>query len=110
MQLPERPDLRHLRDQAKDLVRSGAAPTLAAAQFRLARDYGFASWPQLKHHIELLERAGQLRQAISRRELARVEELLTAHAELRQVLIDDVPLQAVAQPGCIPMMELLVRH
>ena len=31
MQLPDRANLRHLRDQTKDLVRSGAAATLADA-------------------------------------------------------------------------------
>jgi hypothetical protein len=110
MQLPQRPNLRHLKDQAKDLVRSGAAPTLAAAQLQLARAYGFASWPRLKHHVESLERAGELRQAIRRHDLARIDALLTSHPDLRQVLIDDVPLQALAQPGCIPIMDLLVRH
>ena len=45
--LPERPNLRHLKDQAKDLLRAGAAPSLAAAQFQIARTYGFASWPKL---------------------------------------------------------------
>ena len=110
MQLPERPNLRHLRDQAKDLVRSGAAPTLAAAQLKLARDYGFPSWPKLKQHVESLEQAGELRQAIKRHDMPRIDALLTANPSLRQVLIDDVPLQALAQPGCIPIMELLVRH
>lgn len=110
MQLPERPNLRHLRDQARDLVRTGAAPTLAAAQFQIARQYSFPSWTNLKHHIESLEQAGELRQAIRRRDLARMDALLTANANLRQVLIDDVPLQALAQPGCTPIMELLVRH
>lgn len=110
MQLPERPNLRHLRDQAKDLVRTGAAPTLGGAQFQIARQYGFPSWPKLKHHVESLEQAGELRQAINRNDLARVVALLTANAALRQVLIDDVPLQALAQPGRIPMMDLLVRH
>ena len=110
MQLPERPNLRHLRDQAKDLLRSGAAPTLADAQFKLARDYGFPSWSKLKDHVESLEQAGQLRQAMSARDLPRIEKLLTSNPELRQVLIDDVPLQWAAQPGGIPMMELLVRH
>jgi len=110
MQLPDRPNLRHLRDQAKDLVRSGAAPTLADAQFLIAREYGFPSWPKLKEHVESLEKAGQLNQAINANDLARVEELLTLNPELRQVLIDEVPLQRVAQPGRIPMMELLVRH
>ena len=110
MQLPERPNLRHLRDQAKSLVRTRAAPTLADAQFQIARQYGFPSWPKLKQHVELLEQAGELRQAISQNDLARVDALLTANAGLRQVLIDDVPLQALAQPGRIPMMEVLVRH
>lgn len=110
MQLPDRPNLRHLRDQARDLVRSGAARTLADAQLLIARQYGFPSWARLKEHVESLEAIGQLKQAIAADDLARVQELLAADAELRQVLIDDVPLMAVAQPGRIPMMELLVRH
>ena len=110
MQLPDRPNLRHLRDQAKDLVRSGSAPTLAAAQFQLARDYGFPSWPKLKQHVESLEQAGELRHAIDRNDVVRVEALLASNPELRDVLIGDVPLQRVAQPGRIPMMELLVRY
>ena len=40
MQLPERPNLRHLRDQAKDLVLTGEVPTLAVAQLQIARQYG----------------------------------------------------------------------
>ena len=31
--LPDRPNLRHLKDQAKDLVDAGAAPSITAAQF-----------------------------------------------------------------------------
>jgi hypothetical protein len=54
--------------------------------------------------------ADELRRAINQRDLARVDALLTGNPSLRQVLIDDVPLQALAQPGCIPIMELLVRH
>ena len=46
--LPERPDLRHLKDQAKDLLRAGQATSLAKAQFQIASQYGFASWPKLK--------------------------------------------------------------
>lgn len=108
MQLPDRPNLRHLRDQAKKLVRSGSAPTIAAAQLQVARQYGFPSWPKLKHHIESQEIAGQLRHAISCNDVARARELLTVHPELRHVLIDEVHLNA--QPDRIPMMELLVRH
>lgn len=54
--------------------------------------------------------ADELRRAINRRDVVRIDALLTADPGLRQVLIDDVPLQALAQPGCIPIMELLVRH
>jgi hypothetical protein len=54
--------------------------------------------------------ADELRRAINQRDLARIDALLTGDPSLRQVLIDDVPLQAVAQPACIPIMELLVRH
>jgi hypothetical protein len=34
--LPERPNLRHLKDQAKDLLKTGAAVTIADAQFERA--------------------------------------------------------------------------
>ena len=68
--LPERPSLQQLRKQAKELLqqlRSGdpsatarllkykttvADPILADAQFALAREYGFESWPKLVHHIQ----------------------------------------------------------
>ena len=108
--LPERANLRHLKDQAKDLLKSGGAESLTDAQFKIARLYGFASWPKLKRHVESLGAIGQLEQAIAAKNLARVDGLLTANPELRQWLIDAVPLQAAAQPGNIPMMELLVRH
>lgn len=49
--LPDAPDLRHLKDQAKALVKAGAAPSLAEAQFSLARSYGFDSWPKLNVHV-----------------------------------------------------------
>jgi len=66
-QLPARPDLDHLRRQARELHRAARdgdarAPrrlrqasgvvTLSAAQLAIARDYGFASWPRLKAEVE----------------------------------------------------------
>jgi hypothetical protein len=45
MQLPDRANLRHLRDQAKDLVRSGTAATLADAQFRIGDSTAFQAGP-----------------------------------------------------------------
>jgi hypothetical protein len=89
MELPDRPDLRHLRDQAKELVRSRVAPTLAGAQFQIARKYGFPSWPKLKHHVENLQVAGQLRYAIQTQDLERVKAILTAKPDLHRSPRDD---------------------
>jgi hypothetical protein len=54
--LPEVPNLDHLKKQAMVLLRKlqqrNPAAKLAAAQHALAREYGFASWPKLKAHIE----------------------------------------------------------
>src|SRR5262245_19041436 len=75
--LPARPNLEQLKNQAKDLLKSiqsgdadasqrlrenhphGSAQrlradelTLADAQLVIAREYGFASWPKLKEHVE----------------------------------------------------------
>jgi hypothetical protein len=78
--LPAHPNLDHLKHQAKDLLKDHAARdpaaaqrlrefhprftdatdddifkghlTLSDAQLTIAREYGFASWPRLKAHIE----------------------------------------------------------
>ncbi len=78
--LPSHPDLQQLKQQAKDLLRAhrdrsiqaiqrmkefhpryrrasdveiaGAHLKLADAQLTIAREYGFASWPRLKAHVE----------------------------------------------------------
>jgi ankyrin repeat protein len=82
--LPDHPDLRHLKDQAKDLLAGGQATSLAKAQFQIARQYGFASWPKLKAHVESLHAVGQLKQAIDSNDLARVKELMTRNPELHR--------------------------
>ena len=54
--LPERPNLEFLKKEAKSLLdvmrQRHPAAQLADAQHALARDYGFASWPKLKAHVE----------------------------------------------------------
>jgi uncharacterized protein len=78
--LPGRPSLEQLRKQAKELLRDyraadssalarlqntkpgisapdGPRPAaLADAQFAIAREYGFESWPKLKHHVFVTQR------------------------------------------------------
>src|SRR5580704_376728 len=75
--LPERPNLRDLKDQAKDLLKAGAADSLTEAQFKIARLYGFASWPKLKAHVESLEEFGELKHAIDTNDFERVKTLMT---------------------------------
>ena len=56
--LPPHPNLEHLKKQAKDLLHNlqqqNPNAKLADAQFALAREYGFASWPKLKSYVESL--------------------------------------------------------
>jgi len=80
--LPDRPNLRHLKDQAKDLLKAGAATSITDAQFRVARLYGFASWPKLKAHIDSLEEIGQLKQAIDTNDIVRVKTMMTRNPAL----------------------------
>jgi ankyrin repeat protein len=82
--LPERPNLRHLRQQARDLHRAGEAASLANAQFQLAQRYGFSSWPKLKSHVESLEEIGQLKAAIDANDLARVQAMMTKNPALHR--------------------------
>src|SRR5947207_14610361 len=77
--LPDRPNLRHLRDQAKDLLKTGTAATTADAQFKVARLYGFASWPKLRAHVESFEGIGQLKQAIDTNDIVRVQATTKRH-------------------------------
>jgi hypothetical protein len=56
--LPLRPNLEHLKHQAKallrDLQRDNPAARLADALHAVANEYGFRSWPLLKAHLESL--------------------------------------------------------
>jgi len=78
--LPARPSLEQLRKQAKELLRAhragdsaaagrfiqfashlaeratSASATLADAQFVIARELGFDSWPRLKRHVDIIRR------------------------------------------------------
>ena len=98
--LPDRPNLRHLKDQAKDLVKAGTAKSIADAQFTIARLYGFPSWPKLKAHVESLEEVGQLKQAIDGNDIERVKTMMTRNPNLHRAPIGygkDGPLTWVAE-------------
>src|SRR5471032_897725 len=82
--LPNRPSLQHLKDQAKDLLRTGDARSITEAQFKIARLYGFDSWPKLKAHVDSLEEIGQLKRAIDTNDLAQVKALMALNPALHQ--------------------------
>src|SRR5882762_9636064 len=98
--LPDRPNLRHLKDQARDLLKIGAASSIADAQFQIARLHGFASWAKLKAHVESFEEIGQLKQAIDTNDIARVKTMMTRNPALHSAPLGygkDGPLTWVAE-------------
>jgi len=120
--LPERPNLRHLKNQAKDLLKAGDAESLTEAQFKIARLYGFDSWPKLKAHVDSLEETGQLKQAIDTNDLERVKDLMTRNMSLHHAPLGygkNGPLTWVAEcripweppsPERLAMAEWMIDH
>src|SRR6202047_5638035 len=120
--LPDRPNHRHLKDQAKDLLKAGAAASIANAQFQIARLYGFASWPKLKAHVESLEEIGQLKRAIDTNDFERVKTMMTRNPELHRAPLGygkNGPLTWVAEcrvpweapgPARLAMAEWMIAH
>lgn len=58
--LPPHPSLEHLRKQAKARRRERGI-ALSQAQYELAREYGFGSWPRLVHHVQVVALTGMER-------------------------------------------------
>ena len=109
-ELPAKPNLEHLKKQAKQLLydcqqgdsaaierfrslvsfTSPASLKLADAQYAIAREYGFASWPKLKDHVDSLERllepAGMLTAAVRASDAAKTAEVLALYPELKTQL------------------------
>src|SRR5215469_5276228 len=111
--LPAKPNLEHLKKQAKDLLNqfrqqkpeavalfrsfaSSSTPDnakLADAQHLVARDYGFVSWSKLKEHVEFLTFTPieQLLAAVCAQNAQRAEQVLEAHPELKAELNQPLP-------------------
>ncbi|MBE8519904.1 ankyrin repeat domain-containing protein [Amycolatopsis sp. H6(2020)] len=56
--LPAKPSLDQLRKRAKELARAEDVK-LAEAQFRIARDHGFPSWPKLRAYVRRVTEHGE---------------------------------------------------
>jgi ankyrin repeat protein len=113
--LPARPNLEHLKKQAKILLRAiktgdaeaierfrvgaerpvDAEPALADALHVIAKEYGFATWMQLKERVESIaaeqDPRAALVTAVRANDTTRAREILARHKELRRVLDDAMP-------------------
>lgn len=91
--LPEKPNLQHLKKQAKELLGTMPGAKLAQAQHALAKEYGFANWAALKVHVESLGQTPfeTLSTAVLAMDAARVRALLQRHPELRTTINDPMP-------------------
>lgn len=111
--LPERASLEFLTKQAKDFLHDAKAgdaiarerlrawgppgasepPKLADCQHALAREYGFASWPKMRAHIEALDATDPmeaLAAALKTRKPAPVAEVLSRFPSLKARLNEPV--------------------
>jgi ankyrin repeat protein len=147
-QLPPNPNLEYEKKQAKALSKAYKAGDTAAAervrashprlqnvpaktippeQFKLsdaqlviAREYGFSSWPRLKHHIDTLrdgltEPFRQFTVAVQQGNAARVRELLAATPALVQRIDDpvidfDAPAVVIAAGRSRELLDVLLEH
>jgi ankyrin repeat protein len=106
-ELPEKPNLEHLKKQAKELLRDfqqgdsvaterfrAHVPAVAAGTGKLAdalhviaREYGFKSWPKLKEHVEsisrALEPAEMLSVAVCASDAGKTARVLDSYPELK---------------------------
>lgn len=113
-QLPERPSLEHLKNEAKALKKTRSFARLADAQRELAREYGFQSWTKLKRVVEGFDnlrhlffdaiRAGDRDQVKSFGQT--VPNLAKSNDERS---FGATPISVAAQRNDLPMIDLLVR-
>ena len=96
-ELPQKPSLEHLRKQAKTRKRERAI-RLSQAQHELAREYGFASWPKLVHHVQALGLEG-IERALVLADGSSLSAILAAEPEVATAEVD----------GLAPLLVLLRR-
>jgi ankyrin repeat protein len=92
-ELPSKPNLEHLRKQAKAVQRSVHGRKLADAQQILATEYGFASWATLKSFIlqRQLSPAEALKVAVCDSDAPAVAEVLRRNPELKAIIDEPLP-------------------
>lgn len=94
--LPAHPNLEHLKNEAKQRVKTMRAESPAArlseAQLHVARSYGFPSWRKLKSHIDALNDSRlQLVNAVRDGDLETMRKILDVHPDLVNASVDVHP-------------------
>ncbi len=122
-ELPARPNLEHLKKEAKLLLRgslvaeptaidrfreahvtySTDAPKLADAQHVIAREYGFDNWAKLKAHVGALsdDPLEALTAAIKANDASLVREVLSRYPVLKSRLDEPLPNYGFDAPALI---------
>jgi len=121
LELPARPNLEHLKKQAKELLRNfgegdavarklfreyaslpeDSLPKLADAQHVLARQYGFASWADLKQHVGSSaseeDPVAAIKAAVQANDAAKAAQILARHPALKARINDPWPGSAFGE-------------
>ncbi len=120
-ELPARPNLEHLKKQARELLRDGHASDataterlaafgvsadkakLADALHVIAREYGFDSWPSFKLHIEAQSEdpVEALTAAVKANSAPLVRQVLARHPSLRERINEPLPNYGFDAPALI---------
>jgi ankyrin repeat protein/predicted enzyme related to lactoylglutathione lyase len=124
-ELPSRPNLEHLKKQARQLLRQrlaadepatqrfsaagidAAKPKISDALHVIAREYGFPTWPQLKLHVEVASHdpVQALAAAIQANDAALVRQVLARHPQLKATLDEPSPHFAFDTPALIAAVQ-----
>ena len=117
LSLPDHPNLDWLRKQAKrrleELLTENPSAQLSDAQFDLAKQYGFPSWRALKAHIDSLTVEGQLFDAASKGDDAKLVAMLDAQPaalHARNKPYEWTLLHTAAQNGRLSTVNLLLER
>src|SRR5580700_2266927 len=107
--LPPRANLEHLRNEAKQRLKTMRSKTptarLSEAQLLVARSYGFPSWPKLKSHVDALHDFGQqLVNAVHANNLGAIGKVLDRNPELVSAGTD---LPRIERPSDTVAMRLI---
>ena len=123
-ELPARPNIEHLKNQARTLLRDALAseadakarfsncnidttPKLADALHVIAREYGFDTWPALKLHIELssADPVEALTAAIKADSASLVREVLLRHPSLKSRIDEPLPNYSFDTPALVAAVQ-----